>query len=437
MRTLVLDGSAADDTRAAAVRAAILAVRPAAQVLRLRDLTIGNCAGDFFCWIRSPGQCNVDDDNRVVAAEMMAADLMILLTPVAFGGYSAHLKRAVDHILPNVTPFFRSIGGETHHRPRYRRYPDVAVVGWMPDPDERAEEVFRHLVARNGINFYADRARCDVLVGDLPGEELHGRVRALVEDRPGSVAVPPLAPDVPDEGQSAAPGRVVLLTGSPRTATSSSHFLGQYLLDRLAEHGTEVEEIQVYTSMGARRRPAVLDRIAAADLLVLAFPLYVDALPGPLVAALEHVRAHEAGSGPHPDRRLVALVNCGFPEPAHNTTAVAIAAQFARSVGVRWGGGLSLGGGEGTVGRRPLNEIGRIAAPLREALDLAATALADGRPIPAAANALLGRPLIPSRVYTTVANLAWVGKGYGNGVARRLLARPLERAGGWGYDEIT
>jgi multimeric flavodoxin WrbA len=436
MRTLVLDGSAADDAAGAAALAAVLAVRPDARVLTLRDLTVGNCAGDFFCWIRSPGECNVDDDNRVVAAEMMGADLMVLLTPVTFGGYSAHLKRAVDHFLPNISPFFRRVDGETRHRPRYRRYPDVVVVGWLPEPDERAEQVFRHLVARNGINFYADRARCDVLVGDLPAETVAGRVRSLVEDRaaqtPGGIAraVPALTPDLPDDQPVPAPGRVVLLTGSPRTAKSSSHFLGRYLLDRLAARGAEVDEIQLYTSMGTRRRPEVLDRIAAADLLVLAFPLYVDALPGPVVAALDHVREHLTVRGRRPDRRLVALVNCGFPEPGHNATAMAITALAARGLGLGWGGGLSLGGGEGVVGGRPLTDVGRVAGPLRDAFDLAADALADGRPVPTAANALLARPLIPARVYAAVGNLSWLGQARHHGVARKLLARPLEPTGG-------
>ncbi len=30
----------------------------------LCEKKIGNCAGDFFCWIRTPGVCNVNDDNR-------------------------------------------------------------------------------------------------------------------------------------------------------------------------------------------------------------------------------------------------------------------------------------------------------------------------------------------------------------------------------------
>lgn len=425
MRTLILDGSQAGDETAAAVRNALAADQPDARTLTLRELTIGNCAGDFFCWVRSPGRCNVDDDNRVVAAEVMTSDVTVLLTPVTFGGYCGLLKRAMDHLIQNISPFFTAIEGETHHRPRYRRYPDLVVIGWLPEPDERAEQVFRHLVACNGINFYAEQPRCDVLVGELTPQRLRERVRAVLAGGPTPTAVAPLSADRPDDGPASAPRRVVLLTGSPRTMTSNSHFFGSYLLERLADHGADVQEIQLYTTMASsHRRPAALAAIDAADLLVLACPLYVDALPAPVTAALEQLDARRPGDAAPTDQRLVALLNCGFPEPEHNATAMAIAARAARAIGARWAGGLALGGGEGVIARQPLSERGRTVTPLRQALDVSAAALATGRPVPAAATTLLGHPLIPRRLYTSIGQLSWIGQAHHHRVARQLLARP-------------
>ena len=92
----------------------------------LREKNIGNCAGDFFCWVRSPGVCNVNDDNRTLAAAIMNSDLMIYLTPVTFGGYSSELKRMVDHQIQNILPFFAKVWkGETHHQPRYDQIPGL------------------------------------------------------------------------------------------------------------------------------------------------------------------------------------------------------------------------------------------------------------------------------------------------------------------------
>jgi hypothetical protein len=194
MRTLIIDGFSADDAAAAAVRAAVGVVLPDADVLTARELKLGNCSGDFACWIRSPGRCTADHGNGGVAARMMAADRMVWLTPVTFGGYSGQLKRIIEHLIPNISPFFKQIGGETHHRPRYRSYPDLVVIGWLPTPDARAEAVFAHQVARNGINFYAERARCDVVVGEVAPERLVERIRAVVDDAQGAAASPAAAP---------------------------------------------------------------------------------------------------------------------------------------------------------------------------------------------------------------------------------------------------
>ncbi|MFQ3661270.1 MAG: NAD(P)H dehydrogenase, partial [Chloroflexaceae bacterium] len=61
MRIVVLDGSAANDLPGQRIVNATLA-RLATQdhsvrTFTLRERNIGNCAGDFFCWVRSPGQC--------------------------------------------------------------------------------------------------------------------------------------------------------------------------------------------------------------------------------------------------------------------------------------------------------------------------------------------------------------------------------------------
>ena len=81
-------------------------------IFLLRDKKIGNCAGDFFCWIRDPGICNVDDDNREIANSIANSDLMVYITPVTFGGYSSTLKKMVDHQIQNVLPFFEQVNGD-------------------------------------------------------------------------------------------------------------------------------------------------------------------------------------------------------------------------------------------------------------------------------------------------------------------------------------
>jgi hypothetical protein len=87
-----------------------------------------------------------------------------------------------------------------------------------------------------------------------------------------------------------------------------------------------------------------------------------------------------------------------------------------------WLGSLSLGAGEGMVHGVPLNELGGQGAPLRKSLDLAAAALADGKPIPLQARDLLAKPFIPNWLYKVVGRFGWnqQAKKYG---ARKSLRR--------------
>lgn len=126
MKTLILDGSHSDDPLAVRISAALHAHLPEAETVLLREQRLGNCAGDFVCWVRNPGICNVDDDNRVIAAKIAQSDLLVYLTPVTFGAYSSALKRMVDHQIQNILPFFTRIHGEIHHQKRYRRHPRFA-----------------------------------------------------------------------------------------------------------------------------------------------------------------------------------------------------------------------------------------------------------------------------------------------------------------------
>src|SRR6266498_2309731 len=166
MKALILNGSHSNDPQAINITNALLQHLPDAETVILRDQKIGNCAGDFFCWVRNPGMCNINDDNRIIAEKIIHSDLLIYLTPVTFGGYAAELKRMVDHQIQNISPFFANIHGEIHHERRYKKYPDLLVIGWMDESNEHAETIFRHLVKRNAINMYAETSVCGLLIGE-------------------------------------------------------------------------------------------------------------------------------------------------------------------------------------------------------------------------------------------------------------------------------
>jgi hypothetical protein len=120
----------------------------------LHEVDISPCAGCFGCWVRTPGQC-VSNDSDDIARSVVQSDLLVYLTPVTFGGYSSELKKAVDHLIFTNLPFFRTVEGETHHRPRYDRAPNLLAIGVLPEHDTESERIFATLVERNAINMFA------------------------------------------------------------------------------------------------------------------------------------------------------------------------------------------------------------------------------------------------------------------------------------------
>ena len=425
LKTLILDGSHSNDPQAIQIVDALHRHLPDAETFALREQKIGNCAGDFFCWVRNPGICNTNDDNRLIAAKIMQSDVVIYLTPVTFGGYSSQLKRMVDHQIQNILPFFKNIQGEIHHQKRYKTYPSLLVIGWMDEPNPRAETIFRHLVHRNAINMFAKTSVCGLVIGRQSETNLNSQIKFWLETiASGSSSPVPALPPMDILLADATPiRRATLLVGSPRTKKSTSASLGNYLFEQLNARGIDTQTIQIYTSLNSSERmKAMLNAIDNSDLIVLAFPLYVDSLPAPVIAALEKIAAHRKEN--QTPTHFAAVANCGFPGANHNNTALAIVSEFAHQNGFTWLGGLSLGAGEGIVHGVPLNELDGRAIPIKRALDLAAEALANGNPIPQSARDLIARPIIPGWMYTLNGAFGWRQAAKQYGMERKLKRQP-------------
>jgi hypothetical protein len=150
--------------------------------------------------------------------------------------------------------------------------------------------------------------------------------------------------------------------------------------------------------------------------------MYIDSLPALVIAALERVAAHRRERSSV--TRFAAFVNSGFPEVAHNDTALAICSEFARQSGFAYMGGLALGGGKGLVHGIALRELGGRGTRLRKSLALASEALAKGHSIPAAAQAQLSKPMIPGWLYRFIGGISWKQKAKRFNMVRHMDQQP-------------
>ncbi len=400
------------------------------QVYTLSEMHTGTCIGCFGCWVKTPGVCIEPDAGRDVSAAVVQSDVTILLSPIMFGGYSSEIKKVQDRWLPLVLPFFGLFHGEIHHLPRYAHYPRLVAFGLQRQPDEEEADLFKTLVGRNALNFHAPTYAAEVLLSSEPAEQLRQHIRTtlvrsdpmpssqMMMDRMQALEAH-LGPVMGPDSLSSTPGRALLLVGSPKVKSpSTSGVLGGYLLDQLRQQGWHTETLTLRSRLfNPDHQAEWLATVDRADLLVLAFPLYIDTLPALMTRALEvladHLRDHP-GAAP---KRLAVLCNNGFPEAYHNAIALSICHQFARNTGLIWGGGLALGAGEAIIRGQSLTgeRAGTPPVPhVIQALDRAAAALGAGQAIPAEAQRLMAKvpiPLVPlglwRRLFIYLAGWHW------------------------------
>lgn len=158
MKTVILDGTMAGPlarTCGLAAEVVTAQLRAAGQPfihLKLDTMDIGPCRGCFGCWQETPGRCLVRDDAERMLAALAPAELLILITPITWGGCSSELKKGMDRIIPLLLPFYACRRREVHLRGRYRVSRRLLAVGALPAADPEMEAAFHRLIWRNSRN---------------------------------------------------------------------------------------------------------------------------------------------------------------------------------------------------------------------------------------------------------------------------------------------
>jgi len=429
MKALILNGAGRLRELALAAEEALtseLAVR-GYDVARqdLVGLQIPECKGDFGCWTVTPGACVQAGPHRDIARDLIQSDLVTWLTPLTFGGYSSVLKSLLDHCIPLIAPFFTTVDGETHHEPRYERFPSVLAVGLSERPDSVGTAVFERLVRRNVLNLYAPHFASPVVTAEqapMLRALASCWLDALESSQPPRSQAEPLELGARNDLPAGAPRRALLLVGSPRGRESVSASIASHLETLLVEHEVQVSTAWIQRSV--REDPGLQqlsEDLGRTDVVILAAPLYVDSLPAPVTEALELLaRRRLPTTAARP--RFLAIVNCGFPEAVQTDTALAICRLWAGAAGLDWIGGLGIGAG-GMLAGKPLAELGSRARTVTRALAMSANAIARGEIVPEAALRLARALTLPAWFYRVLGNWGFRLDARKHGT-RRLRERP-------------
>lgn len=123
MRVLALTGSPRKggntETLVAAIMRGVARAGAEGETIRLSDLVIGPCIACGGC--QKTGQCVIDDDMQGLYGKILAAEVIILASPIYFYGLSAQTKLFVDRL----------------QAPWSRKQLLVADRQWSPDPRKK------------------------------------------------------------------------------------------------------------------------------------------------------------------------------------------------------------------------------------------------------------------------------------------------------------
>jgi multimeric flavodoxin WrbA len=115
--------------------------------------TIRPCMGCYGCWIKTPGQCVLQDGYQGLGALYAKCDTMTIISRCVCGSYSPFVVNVLNRSIPCLLPFFVTIGGETHHQRRYKKDRALSVHFYGP-ATEAERETAKKLVKANSVNFW-------------------------------------------------------------------------------------------------------------------------------------------------------------------------------------------------------------------------------------------------------------------------------------------
>lgn len=139
-------------TRFNQVRQVLMSLEHEISWYNAAQLQFTPCTGCFGCWVKTPGRCVFHDDLEPVLADTIAADILLVVAPVYDGFLPAIIKMCFDRMIPLLHPYLEIVNQEVHHRKRYEKYPELALILDLPVSHEEISNLMHHWAERIVLN---------------------------------------------------------------------------------------------------------------------------------------------------------------------------------------------------------------------------------------------------------------------------------------------
>jgi len=136
--------------------------------------------------------------------------------------------------------------------------------------------------------------------------------------------------------------RYCVINGSPRGKSGNTQILLEKVLEGIAS--VAKEDFKWHHLNTKNGRTAAVEAFSGADLILLGFPLYTDAMPGLVKAFIESLAPFVEREG---NPKLAFLVQSGFPEAHHSRFVERYLKKLAQRLNAPYAGTIIKGGCEG------------------------------------------------------------------------------------------
>lgn len=110
------------------------------------------CKGCFDCWLRTPGKCIMKDKVCGLNDNLVDCNKFVIISKPLYGGFSTKVKGVIDRLIAFNLPFFKTINGELHHKPRNKNPFELKVI-FYGDITDNEMETAKEYVSNLAFNF--------------------------------------------------------------------------------------------------------------------------------------------------------------------------------------------------------------------------------------------------------------------------------------------
>lgn len=207
--------------------------------------------------------------------------------------------------------------------------------------------------------------------------------------------------------------KIAFINGSPKFKESASGYILEELKSLLKDDSNIVSE---YCFNKPQLSIEDMEQLKECNVLVFAFPLYVDGIPAHLLRCLVQLEEFFKGLS-RTDIIVYSLVNSGFYEAHQNGLALEMMENWCIKSGLKWGQGLGIGGGGMLLS---IKNVQAGHGP-RKNFDMALNELAGNILGSIPKNNIFINPSFPRILYKLGAEMGWRHSIKENGLKRKDL----------------